>query len=111
MQQLTEHVPAGAVLECVRVVAGPMRGIEPLAMQWAWESLRQESLYPDAELHLQVTPWQLHCTACNAEYESNTWDGPCSCGSGPSYPVGGDELYLDSLEIADPAAEQAAAGS
>ena len=38
------NCPEGEELESITIEAGPMRGIEPQAMQWAWEAATQHTL-------------------------------------------------------------------
>ncbi len=38
IEQVSHHTPQGAVVRKVTIEAGPMRGIVPEAMQWAWQA-------------------------------------------------------------------------
>ncbi|WP_428938090.1 hydrogenase maturation nickel metallochaperone HypA [Fontivita pretiosa] len=96
------HVPGGGVLTAVHVVAGPMRGIDPDAMQLAW---RATVAGTDAErccLHLELTPWTLRCPACGLRFSASDLWTPCACGCDRPYPVDCDELRLVSIEVQEP---------
>lgn len=96
-----QHTPAGAIVRCVKLRAGPMRGVEPTAMQWAWASLLPGTELEHAELELEILPWTLHCPACSRQWQSDELFVPCSCGYERPNPVGGDELQLISLTVDD----------
>jgi len=98
------HLPPGAVLRSVRVRAGPLRGIDPEALDWAW---RATVAGTDAEgtcVQLDVPRWRLRCTACGEVFDATDPYAPCPCGSGDCHPGGGDELIITSIEVDDPAA-------
>jgi hydrogenase nickel incorporation protein HypA/HybF len=102
MDLAVSHAPAGAVVRSLRICAGPLRGIDPEALRWAWSSVTAGHALHEAELDVQLLPWRLRCPRCAVEWTSDLPDSPCSCGCDAAYPVGGDELRLDSLEVDDP---------
>lgn len=95
------HVPENAVLRTVRMRAGPMRGIDPQCMLWAWQALTSERAEGSIALEIDSLPWQLHCPACGAKWQAPELTQQCSCGSDQVRPVGGDELQLVSIEVDD----------
>lgn len=97
LQLAERHVPAGATLQAVRIAAGPMRGIDPESMQFAWKGLMPDRA---VTLELQTLPWQLRCPSCDRQWNSPELDMKCACG-GEAHPVGGDELKLLSIEVDD----------
>ncbi len=101
LERVIEHAPPDQTVLSVHVVAGPLRGIVPEAMQWAWEALRQESPFPKMELQLQIQPWELLCQDCGRRFATDRCDDSCVCNSTACYPVGGDELYVDGMEVED----------
>lgn len=96
------HTPSGATLRSVHVRAGPMRGIDPDAMQLAWSAV-----IPDDFISLRLTllPWTLRCPECGDEFPSDDLSPtPCpSCGSPNASPLAGDDLSLTSIDVDDPA--------
>lgn len=97
-----EHLPPGGRPSSLTVEAGPMRAIEPDAMEWAWQAARADTEFADAELDLIELPWQLQCLDCDATWSADRIDAACVCGSTAARPVGGDELRLMSMDIVEP---------
>lgn len=101
LESARRHTPAGAVLTSVRIVAGPMRSIEPQAMRFAWESVIANTNLDDVILDLKELPWRLRCPDCGNEWNSDDLRCACSCGCAQAFPVGGDELRIDAIEVDD----------
>ncbi len=97
-----QHCPPGEKVERVSVSAGPMRGIEPSAMQWAWEAAIDETFLEGSELDLKIELWQMRCPACKKIFAAKNMFEPCECGCETTSPVEGNELKLISLTLADP---------
>lgn len=93
------HVPADCVLTAVRVEAGPMRGIEPDAMQWAWQALMAAEELGEVRLDLTVMPWRLECHACGRVFHADDAIATCVCGCQAARPVDCDHLRLVSIDI------------
>jgi Zn finger protein HypA/HybF involved in hydrogenase expression len=91
------HVPDGATLQSVRMVAGPMRCIDPECMQLAWQAISQDQVV----MNLIVLPWKMQCADCGRQWEQAELAQTCACGSARIRPVGGDELQLLSIEVDD----------
>jgi hydrogenase nickel incorporation protein HypA/HybF len=95
--------PPGAVVRGVAVRAGPLRGLDAQAMQWAWQTAAREAGMEGAALALEELPWTLQCPDCGRQWTCVAMDTVCSCGSQYPAPVGGDELTLVSLDVDDAA--------
>jgi hydrogenase nickel incorporation protein HypA/HybF len=98
------HMPDGTVLRSVKIRVGPMRGIEPQAMEFAWRACTQGSSAEKTLLELESIPWRLHCSRCGTEFDSVDLYTACACGASQVHPVGGDELLLVSIEVDEPSA-------
>jgi hydrogenase nickel incorporation protein HypA/HybF len=94
-----QRTPAGTVLHTVSVRAGPMRGIEQHAMEFASYACTKGTDAGGSTIQVDSLPWRLHCPACRAEFESQELFKPCACGSQVTHPVGGDDLLLTSIEV------------
>jgi hydrogenase nickel incorporation protein HypA/HybF len=99
LEQVKRHLPPAAALRRVEVRVGPMRMIEPQAMQWAWQAVTRESPHAGAELQLQMLPWRLECPECQKRWDTADLFEACSCGCETAHPLGGDELELLALDI------------
>ena len=95
------HVPEGTVLRRVRMVAGPLRSIEPLAMDFAWKAVTRDAGLGDVHLELRILPWKLRCPDCGRQWQEVELNHRCACGCGCAFPVGGSELQVTSIEIDD----------
>jgi Zn finger protein HypA/HybF involved in hydrogenase expression len=112
--------PPGAVVSAVRIRIGPMRGVEPEALQWAWQATTSAGTVPisargngdcpvsyatlqGSRLELDMLPWTLQCPQCKRRWEAPDLWQPCTCGCDQPHPVGGDELTLVSLDVQDSA--------
>ena len=94
-----QHVPPGNSLRGVRVAAGPLRGIDPLCMQAAFNAVARQRLLHGVKLELQNLPWSIRCDDCQRSWETDDLPESCACGSKRVRPVGGDELQLVSIEV------------
>ena len=98
---VTHHAPRGEIVHVVYVTSGPLRGIDPQAMQWAWQAATEQTPLQGARLELSIAPWQLRCLHCERRWESRDPLDKCPCGSENVQPTASDELTLDSIEIED----------
>lgn len=94
-------VTADLTVRSVSVRAGPMRGIDPEAMRWAWGAVAQTKL-PGAQLQLELLPWNMRCSECGRAWQSDDSLQACRCGSQRVYPSGDDEFTLVSIQVDDP---------
>ena len=103
---VAQHTPRGTKLRRVIVEAGPLQGIDPDAMQWAWQSITSGSPYEGSAIEVHPLPWRLHCPACGNDFTAPDLLAKCACGSEQAHPLGGgDELRLKSLVVDDEATE------
>jgi Zn finger protein HypA/HybF involved in hydrogenase expression len=78
-----------------------MRAIEPQAMQLAWQAVTSEAGLNPIPLELEMRPWTLRCPQCRRIWRSGDLEAACDCGCDRAFPVGGDELYIASIEVKD----------
>jgi hydrogenase nickel incorporation protein HypA/HybF len=102
-------VPPGAALRSVRVVVGPMRAVDPDAMQFAWQAVTARDGAERVRLELDLRPWTLRCPECGSEWDNARIDCACAaCGSNRAFPPGGDELQVASIEVDEELGEKGA---
>ena len=85
----------------VRVNVGPLSGIEPAALRFAWAAVSPDALGPAAELDLATGPVIAWCRACDAEREiASVQNVACpACGAPTPDLLTGRELELESIEL------------
>lgn len=85
----------------VRLVVGALAGVEPDALRFAWEAIRDGSVASEAPLELVAVPATGTCADCGDV--SPAWDRleVCpACGGLARTITGGTMFTVDSLEIA-----------
>jgi Zn finger protein HypA/HybF involved in hydrogenase expression len=109
VELVRRHVPTGCLLRSVTVEAGPLRGIDPQAMQMAWMNATSGCDFEGAALKLILHPWRLHCPQCQRHWQSDEPLVSCACGHPAPTPSGDDQMRLLSLEVTEPEATAAPA--
>ena len=89
--------PRGRV-EGVRVRVGQLSSVEPEALAFAWEVVREGSGLRDAELAIEVVPARAECGGCGRQFLLDEGRGECgACGNAPFRFVEGRELTVDQV--------------
>jgi hydrogenase nickel incorporation protein HypA/HybF len=96
---VAQHVPPRGKLRSVQVEAGPLQGIDPQAMQWAWQALTDGGPYAGSILEVRQLPWTIRCGACGREWSADEISLVCACGSDQVCPTGGKDLLLRTLVV------------
>ncbi|HSI34817.1 MAG: hydrogenase maturation nickel metallochaperone HypA [Phycisphaerae bacterium] len=103
IELIRESLAGGDVarVACVRVNVGPLSGVEPAALRFAWAAVSPEALGPTAELELVTGPVLAWCRACEAEREvASVQRVVCPvCGAPTPDLLTGRELELESIEL------------
>jgi hydrogenase nickel incorporation protein HypA/HybF len=98
LAELKKH-PA-ARLKTVRVVVGQQHAVVTENLRFAFEVLRQATPAAHARLAVVVRPVTARCRRCGWTGEIKSALYACAaCGESDIAITGGDELYLDSLEV------------
>ncbi len=93
---------AGAPIHALKVRVGPLSGVVPEALRFAFESLIPGTPAAHARLDLDETPLLFHCLRCQADYATPLGLYHCpQCGATDSELRGGSELELISIEVPD----------
>lgn len=98
---LVQENSMGQIVEEVVVRFGPLRGLEPTSMQWAWTETTRNSPLAESKLILKASPWTLVCPDCQRRWQTEDFEEICTCQSNRAYPAGGNELLLESLKISE----------
>ena len=100
-EQVKRHTPPGSRVRSVRVLIGPMQGIEPESLRFGWDVTCRADDADVPELVLNLPGWKLHCEKCGHQWESPDLYVTCQCGNPLPHPEGGAELQLISIEVED----------
>jgi Zn finger protein HypA/HybF involved in hydrogenase expression len=99
--QVEKHARPGARVHSVEIVVGPLRGIEPEALQMGWRAVTMETRMEGAALSIEQLPWAISCPACGRNWTSPVPFVSCECGNETPEPHGTDELDLVAITIDD----------
>jgi hydrogenase nickel incorporation protein HypA/HybF len=81
--------------------AGRLRQVVPDALEFAFGIVSRETLCEGARLELEVVPARLRCEACETAWEIELPVFRCpACGAGDACVVSGEELEVESIEVA-----------
>jgi hydrogenase nickel incorporation protein HypA/HybF len=99
---IAEEHAAGRRVTKVEVKIGHLRQVVPSALAFAFELVAEGTTVEGAELEIEDVPARIACRKCAAERRAAEFPFTCpSCGSTDVDVLSGDELYVDSLELAD----------
>ena len=102
LQAAQRHVPAASVLRGVRIRVGPLRNIDPAALELAWRSVAGNDGAP--QLDVVELPWRMRCPRCDSQWSTRVLDHHCACGCDVAYPVDGNQLELESVDVEESSA-------
>ncbi len=84
---------------CVEIEIGKASGIEPSAMEFAWESACKNTMLENARLVMHFIPVRLQCRSCGIQYEPDEIYNPCpACGEINAKILSGKELRVVAIE-------------
>lgn len=84
----------------VNVVAGELRGIEPLPLTFCFGLMAENTIASSANLGLEITPATGRCRACEENFTINDYRYVCpKCHSGDVQIIGGTELRVIDIEV------------
>jgi hydrogenase nickel incorporation protein HypA/HybF len=101
LDELTQRAIGAGRLKRVRVVAGQLHQLVPDSLTFAYELLTRDTPAAGSQLDLRMPPLLAQCPGCG-------WNGAIeppvflceACGAGVEI-TGGDELFVEALEIDD----------
>lgn len=84
----------------VKVLIGPLSGVEPQLLAQAFPIARAGTLAEAAELALEILPIKVRCANCSAETAALPNRLVCGvCGDWHTQVISGDEMLLASVEL------------
>jgi hydrogenase nickel incorporation protein HypA/HybF len=86
----------------VEVAVGHLRQAAPSALSFGFELVTMGTPLEGAELHIRQVPVRGRCRHCGEEVEPEAWPLACPvCASFELAITGGEELYVEALEVDD----------
>ena len=86
-------------IRCVEIEIGKASGIEPSAMEFAWESISKNTILENARLLMHFIPLRMQCRLCSKQYEPEEIYKPCpDCGEINARIISGKELRVIAIE-------------
>lgn len=83
----------------IRVKVGALTCIQPDALKFCFEVLREGTIAEGAELEIEKVPVKLKCSLCDTVSEGKI-GMPCpACGHGKLEVIAGKEFYVESIEV------------
>ena len=94
-----EEVQASRILK-ISIVLGELSGFVPECIEFYFESLRKDTIAEGAKLDFNIIPAKFRCRDCStiSSPEGMLWICP-SCQSHSMEVVGGQEFYINDLEV------------
>ena len=84
----------------LNVVIGRLSSIVDDSVQFYWDFVAEDTLCAGAKLHFERRPAVLKCMDCSKEFTIQEEMTPCpDCGGVHTIILGGEEFFLDSIEI------------
>jgi hydrogenase nickel incorporation protein HypA/HybF len=95
---------AGRRVTVVTVRTGRLRQVVPDSLEFAFGILGRETVCEGARLEQELVPARLRCSACDHGFEIDLPVFRCpSCGSTAVVVLTGEELEVESIEVAEEA--------
>jgi len=98
-QQAERHGVAG--VSRVNLKVGRLRAVEPRQLVACFEMFAEGTRAEGAVLAIDEVPVRARCKACGMEFEVPRYRFECpGCGGGDVEVIAGQELYIESFEVA-----------
>jgi hydrogenase nickel incorporation protein HypA/HybF len=97
---VTEHT-GGAPVVAVRLRVGRLSGVVPDAMRFCFELVTEGTPLQGAALDIEEPAGRARCRSCTEEFALQDLVLLCPCGSADVEVLGGRELAVASVEVAE----------
>ena len=86
-------------VDCIKLRIGEMRQIVPDSMEFAFDSLKKDTLLENAKLEYTIVPVEVECRSCGLRSLIKEIDFTCKkCGGTDLKLLTGKELQIESIE-------------
>ena len=100
-EQVAKH--GASRVESIGLEIGTLAGIEPDALEFAWEAAVPETVLAGAERHIHYVQARAKCTGCGQEFDIQQLFEPCPhCGEYFNDLVQGKELRIKTMTLVTP---------
>ncbi|MCB0632452.1 MAG: hydrogenase maturation nickel metallochaperone HypA [Saprospiraceae bacterium] len=97
-EQVREH--DADYVERIELEIGSLAGIEPQALEFAWEAAVPDTVLEKAVRNIHYLPARARCAACSQEFELQQLFDPCPhCGEYFSDLLQGKELRIKTMTL------------
>jgi hydrogenase nickel incorporation protein HypA/HybF len=94
------------------LVIGQLSSVVDDSVQFYWDFVSQDSEAAGSKLHFRRMPAELECQGCGHAYIYDGENLACpQCGSPQVKIVSGDQFFLESISVEEPAHDQDGSGS
>ncbi len=106
-----DHAGQTGQVISLTVRVGLLSGVHPEAMKFAFEVISSDSRVKGSRLNIVETPALSTCRSCGNTIEVDLMPAECPlCGNNDIEISGGNELFLESIEVAETEDSDAARG-
>jgi hydrogenase nickel incorporation protein HypA/HybF len=96
-----EHA-AGGQVRVVHLVVGRLAGVSVDSVQFGFDHAAAGTPVEGARLVVRQEPGMAECRACGRRFETDELVPACACGSLDVAVVGGREVLVEAVELAEP---------
>lgn len=104
VEMIYRYVPAAERnrVRAVRTIVGEQSGVEKDSLLFSYEAITAATDLMHSKLVIEHIPFTIHCKRCGVESRTTMGTKTCpKCGETDSNIVGGTELHVRELELAD----------
>jgi len=83
----------------IDVTVGNLSGVVADSLLFCFDAIKAGTIAGGAELAIEEVSATAHCPACGADFTVGPYEFFCGKCGGPITPVGGDELFVRSIEV------------
>jgi hydrogenase nickel incorporation protein HypA/HybF len=91
----------GASVTAVHLRIGKVSGVVPDALRFCFDLVADGTPVQGARLEIDEPPGRARCRACGATFSVDDLVVLCACGSADVEVLGGDELLVSAVELAE----------
>jgi hydrogenase nickel incorporation protein HypA/HybF len=99
VEAVAERLP-DATISCVRLDIGALSGVAPDSVRFCFDLVTEGTNLQGARLEITQQPGRCRCRGCGTEFEPDRMIALCPCGSADVSVLAGEQLRIESVEVA-----------